>query len=107
MARSCWKIETETFDTLKNQAYHLEHSFGHGNKFLATNFMLLIFLAFLTDQITQVLDKNFNKAWGYCKTKKNLFEKIRQIFDLMPCQSLDIVYRIASKDLKVSFIFDS
>ncbi len=107
VARSRWKIENETFNTLKNQGYHLEHSFGHGNKFLATNFMLLTFLAFLTDQVTQILDRNFNKAWVYCKTKKNLFEKTRQVFDLIPCQSMDFVYRIVSKDIKVSFIFDS
>jgi hypothetical protein len=107
IARSRWKIENETFNTLKNQGYYLEHSFGHGNKFLATNFMLLTFLAFVTDQISQKLDKNFNSAWTYCKTKKNLFEKIRQIFDLLPCQSMDFIYRIIAKDIKVSFIFDT
>ena len=30
IARSRWKIENETFNTLKNQGYHLEHSYGHG-----------------------------------------------------------------------------
>jgi hypothetical protein len=107
IARSRWKIENETFNTLKNQGYHLEHSFGHGNKFLATNFMLLTFLAFLTDQVTQKLDKSFNKAWNYCKTKKNLFEKTRQIFDLLPCLSMDFIYRIITRDIKVTYIFDS
>jgi hypothetical protein len=43
----------------------------------------------------------------YCRTKKNLFEKTRQVFDLIPCQSMDFLYRIISKDIKVSFIFDS
>jgi hypothetical protein len=107
IARSRWKIENETFNTLKNQGYHLEHSFGHGNKFLATNFMLLTFIAFLTDQVTQKLDNNFIKAWKYCKTKKNLFEKTRQVFDLIPCQSMSFLYRIIAKEIKVSFIFDS
>jgi hypothetical protein len=107
IARSRWKIENETFNTLKNQGYHLEHSFGHGNKFLATNFMLLTFLAFLTDQVTQKLDKSFNKAWTYCKTKKNLYEKTRQIFDLIPCQSMEFLYRIIAKEIKIAFVFDS
>lgn len=107
IARSRWKIENETFNTLKNQGYHLEHSYGHGNKYLATNFMLLTFLAFLTDQVTQKLDQNFNKAWEYCKTKKKLFEKTRQIFDLLPCKSMEFIYRIITKEIKVSFIFDS
>jgi len=29
-ARARWRIENETFNTLKNQGYHFEHNFGHG-----------------------------------------------------------------------------
>ena len=36
VTRSRWKIENETFNTLKNQGYHFEHNFGHGNKNLST-----------------------------------------------------------------------
>ena len=32
--RARWRIENETFDTLKNQGYEFEHSFGHGEKHL-------------------------------------------------------------------------
>jgi hypothetical protein len=28
-ARARWKIENESFNTLKNQGYHLEHNFGY------------------------------------------------------------------------------
>ena len=28
--RARWKIENESFNTLKNQGYNLEHNFGHG-----------------------------------------------------------------------------
>ncbi|MEZ4886155.1 MAG: hypothetical protein R3E32_15575 [Chitinophagales bacterium] len=48
VARARWKIENEVFNTLKNQGYHLEHNYGHGHKYLATNFALLTFLAFLS-----------------------------------------------------------
>lgn len=75
VGRSRWKIENETFNTLKNQGYHLEHSYGHGKKYLATNFMLLTFLAFLVDQIAQRIDASFKKALDYCKTKKRLSRK--------------------------------
>jgi hypothetical protein len=30
--RARWRIENETFNTLKNQGYHFEHNFGHGKK---------------------------------------------------------------------------
>ena len=44
------KIENETFNTLKNQGYHLEHK----EKYLAIVFMKLIMFAFLTDQVQQL-----------------------------------------------------
>jgi len=28
--RARWKVENETFNTLKNQGYHFEHNYGHG-----------------------------------------------------------------------------
>jgi hypothetical protein len=30
--RARWKIENETFNTLKNQGYNFEHNYGHGKK---------------------------------------------------------------------------
>ena len=30
--RARWKIENETFNTLKNQGYHFEHNYGHGTQ---------------------------------------------------------------------------
>lgn len=103
VGRCRWKIENETFNTLKNQGYHLEHSYGHGKKFLATNFMLLTFLAFLTDQMAQRMDNAFKKAEKYCKTKKNLWEKVRQVFDLLPCMSMNVIYRFIAREIKVEF----
>ena len=40
-ARARWKIENETVNTLKNQGYHFEHNFGHGNNHLSTVLMHL------------------------------------------------------------------
>ena len=51
--RARWRIENETFNTLKNQGYNFEHNFGHGEKHLATVFAYLMMLAFLIDQIQQ------------------------------------------------------
>jgi len=33
--RARWKIETETFNTLKNQGYNFEHNYGHGERHLS------------------------------------------------------------------------
>lgn len=101
VARSRWKIENETFNTLKNQGYHLEHNYGHGKKNLATNFAILTFLAFLTDQIAQHLDKDFQAAKDICKTFKALWEKIRSIFYLLPTMSMNAIYRFIIKRQQV------
>lgn len=49
--RTRWKIENETFNTLKNNGYNFGHNFGHGNKNLAGIFAILMLVAFMIDQI--------------------------------------------------------
>ena len=44
--RSRWKIENETFNTLKNQGYNFDHNFGHGFKYLSIFLSYLMLLAF-------------------------------------------------------------
>ena len=61
-ARARWKIENETFNTLKNQGYHFEHNFGHGHQHLSTVLMHLMMLAFLIDQIQQRCCRLFQAA---------------------------------------------
>lgn len=78
--RARWKIENETFNTLKNQGYHYEHNFGHGKKNLHTVFAYLMFLAFLIDQIQQSCCEFFNRALTKMKRKKNLWETMRNLF---------------------------
>ena len=51
--RARWRIENETFNTLKNAGYGFEHNYGHGEKHLATVFAHLMMLAFLIDQVQQ------------------------------------------------------
>ena len=60
--RARWKIENETFNTLKNQGYHFEHNFGHGRKQLCSVLTLLMMLAFLVDQVQALCDIFFQKA---------------------------------------------
>ena len=52
--RARWKVENETFNTLKNLGYHFEHNYGHGKQHLATVLGILTILAFLLDQIQEL-----------------------------------------------------
>ena len=78
--RTRWKIENETFNTLKNQGYNFEHNFGHGCENLSTVFALLMMLAFLVDQIQQIACPLFRAAWKEMGSKRALWEAIRALF---------------------------
>lgn len=76
-ARSRWHIENETFNTLKNQGYEFEHNFGHGYKYLSTLFMMLMFLAFLIDQVQQAACYLFQSALSNSKMKIVLWTRMK------------------------------
>src|SRR5277367_2951073 len=86
--RARWKIENETFNTLKNQGYRLEHNYGHGEQNLSVVLALLMMLAFLVDQIQQLCCPQFQAAWLKMKTKCHLWEEIRNHFRLLLFDSM-------------------
>lgn len=88
MGRARWKIENETFNTLKNQGYHFEHNYGHGKQHLCSVFALLMMLAFTVDQIQQHACTFFRKLWLTLKTKAKLWENIRAAFKVLTCVSM-------------------
>ena len=79
-ARARWRIENETFNTLKNQGYHFEHNFGHGYQHLSVVFAQLMMLAFLVDQVQQLCCPLFQAAWAKWGSKRLLWEKMRALF---------------------------
>jgi len=78
--RARWRIENETFNTLKNQGYHFEHNFGHGYQHLSVVFAVLMMLAFLVDQVQQLCCPLFQAAWAKWGSKRLLWEKMRALF---------------------------
>jgi hypothetical protein len=78
--RAKWKIENETFNTLKNQGYHFEHNFGHGFKHLSTVFAFLLFLAFFIDQIQQSACGLFQAALTKMGSKVRLWGRMKAYF---------------------------
>ena len=92
-ARARWKIENETFNTLKNQGYNFGHNYGLGKKNLSEVFVFLMMLAFLVDQIQQLCCPLFNAIWKKWKTKRSLWEKIRFQFHGFLIESMEDLYR--------------
>jgi len=91
--RARWKIENETFNTLKNQGYNFGHNYGLGKKNLSVMFVMLIMLAFLVDQIQQLCCPLFNALWKEWKTKRSLWEKIRYWFHGFIYRNMEHLYR--------------
>jgi hypothetical protein len=90
--RSRWKVENETFNTLKNQGYHLEHNYGHGYQNLSVVLAMLMMLAFLVDQTSQLCCGLFAAAWEKCGSKRALWEGVREIFHRFTVRSMAEIY---------------
>jgi len=91
--RARWKIENETFNTLKNQGYHFEHNFGHGHHYLSVVFALLMMLAFAVDQAQQLACPLFQAAWHKIGSKRRLWERMRALFGDLPFPSMTAIWR--------------
>jgi hypothetical protein len=78
--RARWKIENETFNTLKNQGYNFEHNYGHGEQNLSVVFAMLMMLAFLVDQTQQLCCALFQAVWAKLGSKRLLWERMRARF---------------------------
>lgn len=92
-ARARWKIENETFNTLKNQGYQFDHNFGLGKKHLSEVFVLLMMLAFLVDQIQQLCCPLFQAALKSFTSKRSFWEKVRSKFYEFYIESMEDLYR--------------
>ena len=101
-ARARWRIENETFNTLKNQGYHFEHNFGHGYQHLSVVCAILMMLAFLVDQVQQLCCPLFQAAWAKWGSKRLLWEKMRALFYDYALDSMEHLFRALYYGVKKS-----
>ena len=90
--RARWKVENETFNTLKNQGYHFGHNYGLGKKNLSTVFVMLMMLAFLVDQTQQICCPLFRRAWQKMGSKRELWDRMRSLFRDFAFKSMRMLY---------------
>jgi hypothetical protein len=91
--RARWKVENETFNTLKNQGYHFEHNFGHGEQHLSVVFAVLMMLAFSVDQIQQLACELFQAVLKKKGSKKRLWEEMRALFHTLEFLSMEQLFK--------------
>jgi hypothetical protein len=97
--RARWHIENETFNTLKNQGYHYEHNYGHGQENLSVVFAMLMMLAFLVDQTQQLCCGLFRAVWQKLGSKRALWEILRSHFYHFTFRSMRQLYEAMLYDL--------
>lgn len=91
--RTRWKIENETFNTLKHQGYYFEHNFGHGQNHLSVVFAMLMMLAFLVDQIQQLACRLFQAVLRKEGSRKSLWEHMRNLFYTLDFDCMEDIWR--------------
>lgn len=91
--RSRWKIENQTFNTLKNQDYEFEHNYGHGQQHLATVLAMLMMLAFLIDQVQEYGCAFFQAARQRFYSRTSLWIKIKGLFTEFFIENWEALWR--------------
>ena len=108
IGRSRWRIENETFNTLKNQGYQCEHNFGHGHQHLTTVLMHLMMLAFLIDQIQQRCCRLFQQGVKKMGSKTRFWRKLRERFNSLLIPDWETLYLSLAYKLKpVPMVIDT
>jgi Transposase DDE domain len=102
IGRVRWKIENETFNTLKNQGYNFEHNYGHGEQNLCSIMGMLMMLAFLMDQLSFLCDSMFQKAKDAMGPCYALWENIRVFFRVFEFSNWDDLFNLIAKKRKLS-----
>lgn len=87
--RARWKIENETFNTLKNQGYHIEHNYGHGKQYLSMNFFVLNLLAFFAHQILELCDLSYQRCRAKYSSRKEYWNQLRCTFRIILFRDLN------------------
>ena len=105
--RARWKVENETFNTLKNQGYHFEHNFGHGQKNLSVVFVALMMLAFLVDQIQQLACELFQAVLEKKGSRRRLWEHMRALFKTLEFQSMTRLFEALLYGYKATVVIFS
>ena len=97
--RARWKIENETFNTLKNQGYQFGHNFGHGKQNLSTIFVMLMMLAFLVDQTQELCCPLFQAVRKKRGSRRSLWDHQRSHFRHFQFTSMQHLHEVMLYDL--------
>ncbi len=99
--RTRWKSENETNNTLKNQGYHFEHNFGHGEEHLANFLATLNLLAFFLHTLLNLLDEQYQRLRKELVTRVDFFNDLRALLRYMVFDSWEALMIFMLRSLEV------
>lgn len=102
VGRSRWKIENEGINVLKNQGYHLEHNFGHGQQNLSNVLFTLNILAFLIHTVLHLADEAYRLIREALKTRKRFFSDVQALLTYMVFESWEALFEFMLDGLELS-----
>jgi hypothetical protein len=79
IGRARWKIENNTFRTLKHGGYNLEHNYGHGKKFLSATLITLNILAYLFHTVLYLEDWHWKNEYDRIGNRIKFFNKLNSL----------------------------
>lgn len=77
--RSRWKVENEGLNVLKNQGYHFEHNYGHGQQQLSSVLLTLLLLAFLCHTVQDLACPTYQAVRRELGTRRTFFDDLRAL----------------------------
>ena len=77
--RARWKIENETFNTLKTKGYNLEHNFGHGTNNLSAVLVTFNLIAFAFHLAAELADNTWKAAIEAAGARIRFFNNLRAL----------------------------
>lgn len=99
--RARWKSENENNNVLKNQGYHIDHNFGHGQEHLATTLLTLNLLAFLLHTIAQVADEVYQQIRQTLGTRRTFFNDVAALMRYLIFSDWDSLLRFMFVQLEL------
>ena len=77
--RTRWKVENENNNVLKTKGCHLEHNFGHGDKFLSNTLLTLNLVAFLAHTFLEFVDIKYKAVRSILSVRKTFFNDLKAL----------------------------
>ena len=105
--RARWKVENETFNTLKNLGYNFEHNFGHGHQNLSNNLAVIMMLVFLIDQLQRLCCILFQKAAERLKRLSYLWVEMRTFFGKLKFKNWEEFLNALAYDVEISYTINT